>query len=177
MTVVHATALAFGEAGLLVRGPAGAGKSTLALALLARAAQGGFARLVADDRVILSAAGGRLVARAPPAIAGLFEAYGVGILPAVTLPAVRLTLVIDLVPAGDVPRLPDPADSVVLHGVAVPRLVLPARAAEVATVSLLTHLGRAGLTESRTRSQRAPVAAAWSDDLAQRGAGADGRSM
>ena len=46
---VHASAVAIGEAGILIRGPSGAGKSSLALALIALAQlQGRFARLIAD---------------------------------------------------------------------------------------------------------------------------------
>lgn len=154
---VHATALAFGEAGLLLRGPSGAGKSTLALALLGVAARAGrFARLVADDRVALAARGGRLIARAPAPIAGLVELSGAGILPAAALPAVRLSLAVDLVAAASIPRLPEPS-TVVLEGVALPRLLLPARAADVAVVSLSALLLGDGLTPAGSRSQRATV--------------------
>ncbi|MBY0613643.1 MAG: hypothetical protein K2P80_15815 [Beijerinckiaceae bacterium] len=77
---IHATALVCGEAGLLLRGRAGAGKSSLALDLISEAGREGlFARLVADDRVLLGRAGGRLVARPHPSIAGLVEVRSLGI--------------------------------------------------------------------------------------------------
>ncbi len=52
---VHACAVLIGARALLIRGPAGCGKSQLALNLIA-AAQSGllpFARLVGDDRIRL----------------------------------------------------------------------------------------------------------------------------
>lgn len=74
---IHATAIAIGEAGILIRGASGSGKSVLALALIALAAQGGrFARLVADDRVELAARGGRLVARPVAPLEGIVERRG-----------------------------------------------------------------------------------------------------
>ena len=73
---VHATAVALDGRAVLIFGPSGSGKSDLALRLIDR----GW-RLVADDRVVLTAAGGGLVASAPPALAGLIEERGVGITP------------------------------------------------------------------------------------------------
>ena len=59
---VHATAIVIGETGVLIRGRSGSGKSSLALALVARVRlAGGFAAFVADDRVALAPAGGRSV--------------------------------------------------------------------------------------------------------------------
>ena len=73
-TGLHATAVIFGEDGVLILGPTGAGKSALALALLARArATNRFAALVGDDRVWAHAVAGRLVVRGAPATAGLVE--------------------------------------------------------------------------------------------------------
>ena len=77
---LHATALVFGDCGILLRGPSGSGKSALALDLIALAASPSrFVRLVGDDRVRLSAAGGRLVARPYEAIKGLIELRNIGI--------------------------------------------------------------------------------------------------
>ena len=61
--------------GVLIEGPSGAGKSDLAL----RALDQGF-RLVADDRVLVWADGGRLYGRAPDTLAGLIEVRGVDVL-------------------------------------------------------------------------------------------------
>ena len=66
-TGLHATAMIYGESGVLILGPAGSGKSALALALMARAHDTRmFAALVGDDRVYVRPAGGRLVANCVP---------------------------------------------------------------------------------------------------------------
>ena len=109
-SAVHATAVAIGEAGVLIRGVSGAGKSKLALAMLAEAGRKGlFARLICDDRVRLSASGGRLLAHAHPAIAGMIEGRGEGILAMAHEASAVVRAVVDLVDpqAGRPPRLPD----------------------------------------------------------------------
>ena len=90
-SAIHATTVAIGEAGVLIRGTSGAGKSVLALALIAQAQMTGqFARLVADDRTALSARGGRLLARPVPPLEGLIERRGLGLTPEPYQPAVVL---------------------------------------------------------------------------------------
>lgn len=124
---IHASAVVIGEDAVLLRGPSGAGKSALALALVAAArARGRFARLVADDRVLLQPAGDRLVVMPHPAIAGQIERRFVGIV-AMTHEARALArLVVDLEPAAaGLVRLPDVTDTV-LAGVRLRRIVLPA---------------------------------------------------
>lgn len=59
---------------VLVRGPSGAGKSLLCAFLISRGAH-----LIADDRVILEASHGRLIARPAPNLAGLLELRGRGL--------------------------------------------------------------------------------------------------
>ncbi len=54
------------------------------------------ARLVADDRTEVVAIDNRLIARCPPAIRGLVEARGVGLLRAETSGEVPVVLVADL---------------------------------------------------------------------------------
>lgn len=77
---LHGGCILLAEAGILIRGPSGSGKSTLARELIAaRQTRGGFAALVADDRVMVSRHGTRLVARPHPAIAGLIEQRGFGL--------------------------------------------------------------------------------------------------
>ena len=77
---LHATAVVFRDQGLLLRGPSGAGKSSLALDLIASAASPAcFVRLIGDDRVRLTAANGRLIARPYEAIKGLIEVRNIGI--------------------------------------------------------------------------------------------------
>lgn len=98
---IHATCVAIGSAGVLLRGPSGAGKSDLALRLI-----DGGALLVADDQVLLTRDGDRLVATAPAPIAGLLEIRGVGILRVPTVPAASVALIVDLVPPEQMERLP-----------------------------------------------------------------------
>ncbi|MDB5590754.1 hypothetical protein [Enterovirga sp.] len=118
---VHATALVLGERGLLIRGPSGAGKSTLARRLICRARDAGlFGRLVADDRTILLRAGGRLIARPVPAIAGVIEIRGIGLVRVPHEPACVVSLVVDLEAP---PRLPTAAERrVEIAGIWLPRL-------------------------------------------------------
>lgn len=120
----HATALVVGETGLLILGASSAGKSALALALLGAAtAQGIFARLIADDRVVLSVRGGRLIARPHPLIAGQIEARGAGILPIAHLGGAVIRAVIAL--EAQAPRLPDAAAGrTPVAGITLPRLAL-----------------------------------------------------
>ena len=73
--------------GVLIEGPAGSGKSDLAM----RAIATGF-RLVADDRVSAFTSDGRLYGRAPEALAGLIEVRGVGVIPRCVLPYSRIAL-------------------------------------------------------------------------------------
>jgi serine kinase of HPr protein (carbohydrate metabolism regulator) len=123
---IHASAVLVGAQALLIRGPAGSGKSRLVLDLLQAAAGGHlvFARLVADDRIHVEAVHGRLIARTPPAIAGLMEVRGLGILRFPYEPAAVISWVADL----DVeapPRLPDTAAaSTQIAGVSVRRLAV-----------------------------------------------------
>jgi serine kinase of HPr protein (carbohydrate metabolism regulator) len=119
---VHATAVLVGAHGVLIRGPSGAGKSTLAVTLIERGA-----RLVADDRVHLSACHGRLIATGPGAIAGRMElrAHGLMRLPAERSAVIRL--VVDLVDAAGLERLPgNDQMSVAILGVTLPRQPAPA---------------------------------------------------
>ena len=110
---IHATAVARDGRAVLLLGPPGSGKSDLALRLVAA----GWL-LVADDRVVLTRAGERLIASAPARLAGLLEVRGVGIVPEATHSAV-VALALDL---GRVPdRLPS-ADWIGFHGLSVPRL-------------------------------------------------------
>lgn len=91
---VHGTCVARGGAGVLLLGPAGAGKSDLALRLLSR----GF-NLVADDQVMIEDG----VARAPPPLAGMLEVRGLGIVRLPFVTTARLALAVEL---GRSERLP-----------------------------------------------------------------------
>ncbi|MFO1150127.1 MAG: aldolase [Alsobacter sp.] len=95
-SAVHASAVVVGEAGLLIRGASGTGKSTLAREILAlAAARGLFARLLGDDRILLSEEHGRLVARPHAAIAGTIEVRGLGLVPVDHAPSAVVRLLVD----------------------------------------------------------------------------------
>lgn len=137
---LHGTALVLGERGLLIIGPSGSGKSMLALALLARFRQAGRqARLVADDQVLVSAPAGRLVCRAPSAIRGLVEVHGVGPRPIEAEPAAVIDLVVRLVPAESLQRIPDDAFEEVA-GCRLPLLEVRERAVEPALAAVAARL-------------------------------------
>ena len=72
---LHATCISHGNAGVLIRGSSGAGKSDLALRLIESGA-----KLVADDQVTLHVSEGGVVALSPACLPGLLEVRGVGIL-------------------------------------------------------------------------------------------------
>lgn len=88
---LHASCVSVEGRGVLITGPSGAGKSSLALGLMAYGA-----RLVADDRVTLSPRGATLWATCPPAIRGMIEARGLGLLSAEAEEGVAVSLVVDL---------------------------------------------------------------------------------
>lgn len=146
---VHASCVAFGADGVLIRGASGSGKSTLALDLVRWArSERRFGRLVADDRVRVEAVSGRLVASPPAALAGLVEIRGVGVVAAPSLSAVVVRLVVDLVDAPE--RLPAPEElRTILAGITLPRLAVAARSAAarpLASQAIAHHLseGRCG---------------------------------
>jgi serine kinase of HPr protein (carbohydrate metabolism regulator) len=89
------------DAGVLILGESGSGKSDLSLRLIERGAQ-----LVADDRTDLFVENGVLMARAPASLAGLVEVRGVGIVALPFAAKARVTLAVELVEGGQVPRLP-----------------------------------------------------------------------
>jgi HPr kinase/phosphorylase len=145
---VHASALVVGESGVLIRGPSGAGKSLLTLAMIANArAAGNFAALVADDRVFLELAAGRVLARAAAGFGGLVERRGEGLETRDYEPRAVLRLVIDLFPRGQkATRLPEASErEVELLGVTLPRLALDlAPGLQEGAYAGLRELGRVG---------------------------------
>ena len=121
---VHASVALIGDRGVLIRGPSGSGKSSLLLALIADDPDRN--ALVADDRVALSVANGRVIAAAPDAIAGMMELRGQGILRRPFVSPVVVDLVVDLVASAGSARMPEPeAQSTEVAGVHLARLALP----------------------------------------------------
>lgn len=93
--LIHGSAVTFdlggSWAGLLMTGRPGSGKSELALELI-----GLGARLVADDQTILRRNCGQIHISAPPALRGLIELRGVGILRSEPVDAAVLVVVVDM---------------------------------------------------------------------------------
>ena len=117
--------------GVLLIGPSGSGKSDLALRLLSR----GF-ELVADDCVDIEDG----IAAPPPALAGLLEVRGLGIVRLPYASTARLALVAELGVADE--RLPAPGHHAGL-GLALIRLdPTAASAAERVVLALDCALGR-----------------------------------
>ena len=134
---VHASAVLAGARAVLIRGPAGSGKSQLALALIQAAETGllRFARLVGDDRVHLEARHGRLIVRPAAALAGLIEVRGLGIRRLDHEPIAVVGLVVDLA-AEDAERLPAAGETALL-GVPLRRLAVAAGADALAPILAL----------------------------------------
>ena len=109
---MHASCVAVSGRGVLIRGPSGSGKSSLALALMAYGAD-----LVADDQTELTQQSGLLIASCPAPLAGLIEARGLGLLAAPAQPQAQVVLVVDLGQA-EPDRLP-PRRKVTLLGTQV----------------------------------------------------------
>jgi HPr kinase/phosphorylase len=103
-TLAHASCVAIDGFGVLLRGPSGAGKSDLALRLIDDGA-----RLVSDDQTELTLRGDQVIARAPMTLAGLLEVRGLGIVRLEPVAEIRVGLVVDLVPAASLDRMPEPA--------------------------------------------------------------------
>ena len=142
---IHACAILVGAGALLIRGPAGAGKSRLALELIQAGASGllAFVRLIADDRVHVAAAHGRLIARAPVNLAGLLEIRGIGIRRVLYEPMAVVRLVVDLATAAE--RMPQAAATEAeIDGVRLPRLAVApgADAFSLVLAALTLHTSR-----------------------------------
>jgi HPr kinase/phosphorylase len=134
--LIHASCVAVGGQGLLILGPSGSGKSSLALQLMALGAT-----LVADDRVILDLDEGVLLARCPGTLSGLIEARGVGVLKAAPLSQAPVRLAVDLAVARG-PRLPD-RHAIVFLGQSVDLVKAPLEAHLPAALLQYLRAGRA----------------------------------
>lgn len=89
------------DAGVLLLGESGSGKSDLALRLIAMGAA-----LVADDRCEIFFDGAGLRVRPPRALAGLMEIHGLGIVALRFVPEARIALAVR-VSNNERPRLPE----------------------------------------------------------------------
>ena len=134
---VHASTVAIDGRAVLITGPSGSGKSDLALRLIDR----GFV-LVSDDRTIVRRDGDRLLASAPPQIAGKLEIRGIGIIEMEAASDVPIALIVEL--TGDIQRRPEDSRERPILGVALPLVTIDAMTASASSKAALA-LDRLGL--------------------------------
>jgi serine kinase of HPr protein (carbohydrate metabolism regulator) len=115
--VLQASCVAIGGRAVLILGPSGSGKSSLALALIDRGAV-----LVGDDGVILAARAGLLFASPPPHTAGLLEVRNVGLIAHASAAEVPVALALELDPQA--PRFIDAAGKLTLLAIDLPQVRL-----------------------------------------------------
>lgn len=115
MTVelIHATAVAIDDQGVLLFGPSGSGKSDFALRLIDRGAQ-----LISDDAVPVEIQNGLPVLLAPANIAGKLEVRGIGIVTVDHIASAPLRLMVKI--ANQVERMPPDDLTVAVAGYLVP---------------------------------------------------------
>jgi HPr kinase/phosphorylase len=127
---VHASCVAFGNRGVLIRGKPSSGKSDLVLRLLDAQGYGIQltalrAQLVADDQVILTRDNTMVYANPPIELAGKLEIRGQGIVELPWAENIPLSLIVDLMPFGEIARMPEPHELVVeLLGLRLIRMAL-----------------------------------------------------
>jgi serine kinase of HPr protein (carbohydrate metabolism regulator) len=134
---VHASTVAMDGRAVVILGPSGSGKSDLALRLLDR----GFT-LVSDDQTVVKKDGERLVASAPPNIAGKLEIRGIGIVDMDTVTNIHVALLVEL--TSEIQRLPDESRERPLLGVRLPLISIDAMTASAPSKVALA-LDRMGL--------------------------------
>ena len=139
---IHGCAIILGNKGLLIRGPSGSGKSRTARLLIREFnRENRFARWVADDRVRLVALSDAIIAAVPDTIAGLAECRFAEIENVPFEKMARLDLVVDLLPADELERLPERKTTILSKdGPALPLINGPAYDAEQALEIILNQL-------------------------------------
>jgi serine kinase of HPr protein (carbohydrate metabolism regulator) len=134
---LHASTVASDGRAVIITGPSGSGKSDLTLRLLDR----GFT-LVSDDQTIVKKDGSRVIASAPPTIAGKLEIRGIGIVEMERTDNVPVALIVEL--RSDIQRMPDDSRERPILGVNVPLISIDAMTASAPSKVALA-LDRMGL--------------------------------
>jgi serine kinase of HPr protein (carbohydrate metabolism regulator) len=116
---LHASCVAIGGRAVLIEGLSGSGKSDLTLRLIDRGAM-----LVSDDYTFIRRDGTRLLASAPPALAGKIEVRGLGILEFPHVDDVPVALMVSV--GEPVERLPEDGRAQNLIGISIPHIALAA---------------------------------------------------
>jgi serine kinase of HPr protein (carbohydrate metabolism regulator) len=137
---MHASTIIIGNKGVLIRGKAGAGKSSLALHLIESShAVCRFAGLVSDDQTKVNNANGLLLASCPDAIAGKIEIRGFGIVDLDCISSAIIHLVVDLVEPDRIERMPD-LELCEIERVKLPHISVPRCREDQATRIILARL-------------------------------------
>jgi HPr kinase/phosphorylase len=144
---LHASAVVIGEAGIVICGRSGRGKSALALALIELATERGFfARLIGDDRILARKCCDRVLISGSPAIQGFIERRGIGLAKTAFEPAAVARLIVDLLDENEtMARMPEERERLAeLAAVRLPRLSFDAesRSFERARVVLAALTGK-----------------------------------
>jgi serine kinase of HPr protein (carbohydrate metabolism regulator) len=134
---IHASTVDLNGRAVVISGASGSGKSDLALRLIDR----GFT-LVSDDQTILRRDGGKLLASAPPNIAGKLEIRGIGIVDMESTNDVPIALYVEL--TSEITRLPDDRRERPVLGVNLPLVSVDSQTASAASKVALA-LDRLGL--------------------------------
>jgi serine kinase of HPr protein (carbohydrate metabolism regulator) len=134
---VHGNTVAKDGRAVLITGPSGSGKSDLTLRLFDRGYQ-----LISDDRSVLKRDGERVVASAPPTIAGKMEVRGLGIVERAHQDNVAVALIVEL--TSDIQRLPEDSRERLILGVGLPFVTIDAMPAS-APAKVDLALDRLGL--------------------------------
>lgn len=113
--------------GMLLEGPSGAGKTSLALGLLEHSMlserPAGF---VCDDQAIIGTQDGKLIAKAPLQTSGMVEIRGYGVVQIANQPEAVIRLVVKLVSDEEVERMPQ-NEVEIITGISLPILKVPMR--------------------------------------------------
>lgn len=133
-STIHATCVATPDGAVLILGPSGSGKSDLALRLIDRGAL-----LVSDDRVVLKASSGALIASSPGPMFGQIEVRGIGICTVKAQTEAQVALIVRL--GDETERLPEPAFET-LEGISLPLISIdPHRASAPIKVEMALAQG------------------------------------